>query len=145
MNNGNISVMQKRIETFRCPSDVAPDPNSERNRKIRGTGGSGTEYALATSNYVGCNSSGQLRNNDGNPDRNANGIFMRNNKFRFKDITDGTAFTIAVGERAAMIRQRHRHGKGFVLIVISLEGFVVTTRLYVGRGDSHHEAEVSFR
>lgn len=59
---------------------------------------------MATSNYVACNSSGSLRNDDGSPDAGANGIFMRDRAFTISDITDGTSHTIALGERASRVR-----------------------------------------
>jgi type II secretory pathway pseudopilin PulG len=34
-----------------------------------------------------------------------NGLFFRNSQLRFKDITDGTAFTLAIGERGALLTQ----------------------------------------
>ncbi|MCG6154568.1 DUF1559 domain-containing protein [Rubinisphaera margarita] len=92
----NQLLRTSMIDTYRCPSDAAPDLNNRRgNRTI--------------SNYVGMlgpddadiGTSGAKttpRSPDANADRS--GLFRRNSKVRMRDVTDGTSNTIAIGERA---------------------------------------------
>lgn len=109
LNNGSRrQAMRASINTFHCPSDTGPDTNTATQRKPAHENSS-AQTAVALSNYLACNSSGHLRNNDGRADGNANGIFMRNKEFRMADITDGTSNTIAVGERAWEARRNGLH------------------------------------
>jgi prepilin-type processing-associated H-X9-DG protein len=60
--------------------------------------------SLATSNYIGVNSSGELRRDPGPASGRANGIFYMNSKVTFGDILDGTSNTAMFGERAWAMR-----------------------------------------
>jgi len=92
----NLTAMQAPITVFRCPSDTAPAINDER--LIMSI--SNKASPLATSNYVGVNSSADIRRDPGAPGTFANGIFVLNKGTRMKEITDGTSHTAIVGERA---------------------------------------------
>jgi prepilin-type N-terminal cleavage/methylation domain-containing protein/prepilin-type processing-associated H-X9-DG protein len=92
----NVTAMQSPIVVFRCPSDIAPVVNEERPI----TTASGAAKALVTSNYVGVNSSSELRRERGAPGKFANGIFILAKGTRIKEITDGTTHTAILGERA---------------------------------------------
>jgi prepilin-type N-terminal cleavage/methylation domain-containing protein/prepilin-type processing-associated H-X9-DG protein len=92
----NLTAMQAPITVFRCPSDTATAINDERLI----TSAAGTASPLATSNYVGANSSSELRRERGAPGNFANGIFIINIGTKMKQITDGTSHTAIVGERA---------------------------------------------
>src|SRR5262245_24039429 len=89
-----LAGMSQEMAGFRCPSDgSAPSLNTER--PIQSA--AGISSPLATSNYVGVNSSGELRRDPGLPSNNANGIFVINKATRLKDITDGTSKTAVLG------------------------------------------------
>ncbi|TWU20347.1 DUF1559 domain-containing protein [Bythopirellula polymerisocia] len=91
-----LTVMQTSLSVFLCPTTASPTVNEERD--IRST--SGQYYGLATSDYVGVNSSNELRRYRGAPGRDANGIFMLEKGTRIREITDGTSNTLILGERS---------------------------------------------
>jgi len=93
---GNVAAMQAPVPIYRCPTDTAPTVNEER--LINSA--SDTANPLATSNYVGVNSSGELRRDPGPPGTYANGLFVRIKGRRMREITDGTSHTAMLGERA---------------------------------------------
>ena len=88
-----LSDRQYVIDTYRCPSDTAPDKNTGREDQ-------------GTANYVGNNGVEDGLNNDNTAQYNQStndaqtGIFGRNSRVKMRDITDGTSNTIGVGERA---------------------------------------------
>jgi prepilin-type N-terminal cleavage/methylation domain-containing protein/prepilin-type processing-associated H-X9-DG protein len=84
-------AMQTRLNGWRCPSDTAPDLNTDRQMHS----GNGA-VAVASSNYVGAHHSGGITN----ATQLFNGSFEVNSRLNFKDFTDGTSQTIIVGERA---------------------------------------------
>ena len=107
-NPSLLQEMQKPLPAFRCPSDTAPDLNTDQLVPSGDTGENddctgGTCQPLATSNYVAANDTDNLEGN------NWNGMFGRvyatasgdtARCTRIRDITDGTSNTVAVGERA---------------------------------------------
>ena len=94
---GNLTAMQAGVPVYRCPTDNGPTVNDERLI----TSAASVASPLATSNFVGVNSSGELRRDPGQPvDDEANGIFVRIRGRKMKEITDGTSHTAMVGERA---------------------------------------------
>ena len=106
-------AMQQVQPLFRCPTDIGPDVNDQRQipQGLAATTSDqrdcldpGQCIPLALSNYV-------ASNNSGVPDReNPNGLFVHADPLdsggnlavhrRHSDITDGASNTIAIGERA---------------------------------------------
>ncbi len=80
------------VKSFLCPSDTAPE-------FFDTVDGTGNTIRLPTSNYPGILGYGSVTLNAGR----GTGIFFRNSRIKFRDITDGTSNTICVGER------RHEH------------------------------------
>lgn len=73
---------QQVIPVYICPSDTGPNVNSERGNH-------------AKSNYAGVFGSVEIEDWDDV----GNGIFYVNSSVRWRDVSDGTSNTLAVGER----------------------------------------------
>jgi len=81
------------VATFLCPSDsppAAPFPVGPRSS----TGAlTATTCSVAPANYVGSFGVGE-------PGIDGDGVFCRDSKVRFKDVTDGLSHTLMIGERS---------------------------------------------
>jgi prepilin-type N-terminal cleavage/methylation domain-containing protein/prepilin-type processing-associated H-X9-DG protein len=84
------------IKTYTCPSDTGTGVFTVR--PLRGD----TIGDAATNSYAACY--GAHGNIGGAPDQ-GNGVFFRNSTLQFKDLLDGSAYTMAVAERAALFVQ----------------------------------------
>jgi prepilin-type N-terminal cleavage/methylation domain-containing protein/prepilin-type processing-associated H-X9-DG protein len=83
------TILQTRIDGYRCPSDTTEEPNPSR---------SPFNHNVGTSNYIACR--GFFSTTGLGSNRN-NGVLYGSSKTKFRDITDGSSNTIAVGERGA--------------------------------------------
>lgn len=87
----NMAVVQDQVlNAFLCPSDSGPD-------SFDVTDAASNTYRLPRSNYPGILGYASATMNPGT----ASGVFYRNSRIKFRDITDGTSNTICVGERKA--------------------------------------------
>ena len=105
-----LDVMQTPLSVYRCPTETGPPTNDDR--PIGNS--TGIESPLATSTYVGVNSSSELRRDSGDltPSSTnvANGIFFRIKGTKTKEILDGLSNTLIVGERAWETTQSNENG-----------------------------------
>ncbi len=100
-----LRAMQQRIGVFRCPSDTAPDLNTDQ-QVPNGSGGDANCTSgcvpIATANYIGSNHSWDLERDTWNGFMGkAQGSTVK--ATTMARITDGTSNTFALGERAWLL------------------------------------------
>lgn len=128
------------LESFRCPSDIAPTFNTSRSTHNV----LGWNFFLPTSNYVGLNTG--LRETTGSggytgvdailhSHQHTTGIFWADSRVKMRDITDGTSNHILVGERAWRYRTANCRnlGESASLYVTGAGDFVSNVK----QGDSN--------
>ncbi len=101
-----LAVLQTPLSTWRCPSDTGPDLNTHFGIN-NGSGNQSQDVQIATANYLGVNSQGNI-----DRQRFHNGVFcpgtdVQSNSRRvvsMRHIVDGTSNTAMVGERAWMMQ-----------------------------------------
>ncbi len=94
----NLTSRLPTIGIFDCPSDPHPPSYWAVNRDIATGAPRRNICEMASSNYVAMYGTGE-------PGPDGNGLFFRNGKVGLRDITDGTAQTIALGERSHRLGQ----------------------------------------
>ncbi len=88
------NILDLPVSVHRCPSDVGPDLNDNRPTL--------TGVNLATSNYIGANSSCDVEVNGNGA--SAKGLFRQDTALSFRDMLDGTSNVIALGERRWQVK-----------------------------------------
>jgi prepilin-type N-terminal cleavage/methylation domain-containing protein len=104
----NVQICQTPLKVFQCPSDPY-----QQTFPIYDSTFSTPIAMVAHSNYLGCNGWEECFNNAGGGAQGqgadgltggfgaaGNGLFFRNSKSRFADVSDGLSNTIFVGERS---------------------------------------------
>jgi len=96
-NAGQRDIVREPIPSLRCPSDTTSDTveGTPQTMDFDGFAAVGTNYFGGTTNYLGV---GPFVSLDLARDRPGT-IFSRNSKNRFRDMTDGSSNTFAIGER----------------------------------------------
>ena len=89
----NLTGRLPSVGVFACPSDPHPPTYWAIDRDASTGAPRRNICEVASSNYVGMYGTGE-------PGPGGNGLFFRNSKVGIRDITDGTAQTLAVGERS---------------------------------------------
>ena len=112
----NQTAQLLRVNSYLCPSDSTPVVVPVRN-----AANTQTIYTVGTSNYVGMYGLGEI----GEAPGRGNGMFFRNGRISFADVTDGTSQTIAVGERSHNLSHVTWTGRavgGYLFKTSSFEG-----------------------
>jgi prepilin-type N-terminal cleavage/methylation domain-containing protein/prepilin-type processing-associated H-X9-DG protein len=86
---GHAAARIQALKIFRCPSDSTPDRFTVQTANI----------PVAHANYVGSFGTNEVEDYPGA----GNGIFFRNSRLRFGDVTDGLSNTLFVAERSSDI------------------------------------------
>jgi prepilin-type N-terminal cleavage/methylation domain-containing protein/prepilin-type processing-associated H-X9-DG protein len=89
----NLTSRLPVVKNFLCPSDTAQPLWLAVTRDVLTAAPVQNLCQVASSNYVGMYGTGE-------PGPNGEGVFFRNSKIAVRNITDGTAQTILVGERS---------------------------------------------
>ncbi|WP_435017473.1 DUF1559 domain-containing protein [Tundrisphaera sp. TA3] len=87
----NTTAQTLRFNSYLCPSDGPKQLIPVRNEE-----NTATVYTVASGNYVGCYGLGEV----GEAPGRGTGMFYRNSRLGFRDVTDGSSQTFFVGERS---------------------------------------------
>ncbi len=112
----NLTAQTIRFNSYLCPSDSVKQLIPVRNEE-----NTETVYTVASANYVGVFGTGEV----GEAPGRGNGMFFRNSRLGFGDITDGTSQTFFIGERSHNLSYVTWTGRaigGWLFTTASFEG-----------------------
>ena len=112
----NMTAQTIRFNSYLCPSDSVKPLIPVRNEA-----NDATVYTVGSGNYVGMFGTGEIGESPGR----GNGMFYRNSRLDFADITDGTSQTFFVGERSHNLSYVTWTGRaigGWLFTTASFEG-----------------------
>ncbi len=112
----NLTAQTIRFNSYLCPSDSIKQLIPVRNEE-----NTETVYTVGSGNYVGMFGTGEV----GEAPGRGNGMFFRNSRLGFGDITDGTSQTFFVGERSHNLSYVTWTGRaigGWLFTTASFEG-----------------------
>jgi prepilin-type N-terminal cleavage/methylation domain-containing protein/prepilin-type processing-associated H-X9-DG protein len=89
--SANDTAQLLRFSTYLCPSD-----GPKQLIPVRNQDNTATVYTVASANYVGVYGTGEVGAAPGRGD----GMFFRNSRLSFQNMTDGSSQTFMVGERS---------------------------------------------
>jgi prepilin-type N-terminal cleavage/methylation domain-containing protein/prepilin-type processing-associated H-X9-DG protein len=125
----NDTAQLIRFDTYLCPSDGPKQLIPVRNQE-----NTETVYTVASANYVGMYGTGEI----GEAPGRGNGMFFRNSRLSFQDITDGSSQTLMVGERSYNLSYVTWTGR-------AIGGWLFTTASFEGGTNTFHpDPEESF-
>jgi len=87
----NDTAQRMRFGSYLCPSD-----STQQLIPVRDEANTSTVYTVASGNYVAVYGTGEI----GDAPGAGNGMFFRNSRVSFADLTDGSSQTLCVGERS---------------------------------------------
>ncbi len=112
----NDTAQLMRLGTYLCPSD-----NPKQLIPVRNEENTETVYTVASANYIGVYGVGEV----GEAPGRGNGMFFRNSRLSFQDMTDGSSQTFMVGERSSNLSYVTWTGRaigGWLFTTASFEG-----------------------
>lgn len=91
--SANVAIRESTFASFHCPSDDCQQSWPARKYDVVSGNVLNTICSVGSTNYVGMYGISE-------PGVDGEGVFFRNSKIAFQDITDGLSQTIVVGERS---------------------------------------------
>ncbi|QDT67090.1 DUF1559 domain-containing protein [Calycomorphotria hydatis] len=123
----NPDELQTSLEMFRCPSDDGPflhDYAGHASDNVPGSG-NGSNINFAVTNYILSNNHSRPRLHYGEGSLSgtagASGVFYRDSRVRFRDLTDGASNTIFAGERT-FYKDNFRMNAGSLYAIRDING-----------------------
>ena len=104
LDTGQAALLATVLTTFKCPSDIAPDVNDRRTHN---------SLSIGTSNYAGSAGTDNVvtTGEPSAPTTPNTGVLYQQSNLGLRDITDGTAYTLLVGERCWQLHDGTDHRK----------------------------------
>lgn len=141
-HSGDHGIYRNIVQTYRCPSDTGDDTVGGGSHSIWTNGANGFS---SRSSYVGnygyekdgpgqnqASAGGGNHSNSGDPGiwgtTKGDGVLYQNSRIRFRDITDGTANTLLIGERCDLVPGTSTENYGATWVGVTFPDHVSTNR-----------------